>query len=366
MLKFGVIGVGAAGNQIVKLCAEEEMENIVAINASKMDLECVKEYVEDCILIDGEGCGKDRKIAKTNFKKEIKEILPVLNEKFKDCAVVVIVGSTGGGTGSGMVPILANVLKDVAKKNVIAMSIIPKHTETMKAQYNSIECLKEIDQLNIPYVVYDNDNVKGNTIQTFDRINNCIVEDIKILMGELNVPSSYGIMDEMDTKKVIFTPGMMKVGKLSGIKENYLDQDGLSQLILKSINQSLCADSERDRVVKRAGYILNLDKQILSIFNKESNSLNKEVGVPMEAFEQLNVIEESEPGKIAVILSGLSFPNTRVEEMVEIIETHEEMMNKAQTSKVGELHDRVNWFDEDEAGDNEESADLDSILNQYI
>lgn len=373
-IKAGMIGTGAAGNQTIleALASKVEKDDLLAINSSDIDLKPLKDKV-DTILLGGKGCGKDRAIAERTLKKYIKPHADKFT-KFKSYDIVYLVGSAGGGTNSGMMAGIAKILRLKYNIKVGIMLILPKLTESLAAQYNTLACVKEIkelcEELSIPYTFYDNNLVEGNTIETFSKINKCIVEDFKILRGDLNDYSPYGIIDEMDNLKLVYQPGLFKLGKLSGIKENYLDKQSLPDSIVNCVNKSLNVDIERDRVVARIGLYLNLNDQLLSTFNKDSMGFQEKLGKPKAIYDQLNIIEEGELGAMAILLTGLSFPDTRINEISTLIAESKEQLTKETESKVDEMYESVNWFDdtdddfveEDEDDHDDNAVDIDDII----
>ena len=129
MLNVGIIGIGNTGNQVAALAHERLSVPVIAINSSEKDLETIPIDIPKKLIKSAtgtsHGAGKDRKLAKTYLRDSIKELLgdtelvSLLSEKNLD--VVFVVSSTGGGTGSGTAPMMANIIAE-------AMGSRPEYT----------------------------------------------------------------------------------------------------------------------------------------------------------------------------------------------------------------------------------------------
>ena len=152
MLKVGFIGVGNTGNQIASL-AQTKIENmpVVAINSSQKDLDTIPETVKKFLITDkkgeSQGAGKNRTLAKTYLKDSI---LALINDQemkafCSTLEVVFVCGSTGGGTGSGVTPLLLSALSQIYPDTLfILIGIGPVESEALTAQVNTLEYLKEL------------------------------------------------------------------------------------------------------------------------------------------------------------------------------------------------------------------------------
>ncbi len=105
---YGFVGLGQmGGNEIKSIYAKGY--SVMATNTAQSDLDGL-DISEECKyhILGGYGSSKERKKAKQllaendfeNFDLFINEI----EERFKDCRVIFLVGSSGGGSGSAMLP----------------------------------------------------------------------------------------------------------------------------------------------------------------------------------------------------------------------------------------------------------------------
>ena len=103
--------------------------------------------------------------------------------------IVFVVNSTGGGTGSGMGPILTDILRQYYKKDenkiFINVGILPTLGESVGAQRNTIEYLKEMSDLGGPYMLFDNEKrAYLPTNKQMSEINKEIVTMISTIRGD--------------------------------------------------------------------------------------------------------------------------------------------------------------------------------------
>ena len=127
MLKVAIVGIGNAGNQVAELAKKTKGIEGIAINSSEKDISTVS-AVKAIVIGDEKGAGKDRNIAKEFIQKSARKLLS--ESEFTDVIVnnevIFVVSSTGGGTGSGMAPVLTDVLTRVyPTKRFILVGILP-------------------------------------------------------------------------------------------------------------------------------------------------------------------------------------------------------------------------------------------------
>ena len=154
-------------------------------------------------------------LLKSRGKEGIQDLFT--NEHFAACVtpadIVVVVFSTGGGTGSGIGPMVASLIsKAYPHKVVIPYGILPKDSESITAQVNTIACVDDIVALNTPYMLADL-NYYGDMPQekAFKAIADYMVEVMNVIRGDYLKMTSNGMADERDVLTVIAEPGYMTV-----------------------------------------------------------------------------------------------------------------------------------------------------------
>ncbi len=180
-MKLIVIGLGQCGGRIADEFTRmgkraSELRNIeivvdsFAVNTDTADMATIKTIKPDYqhrILI---GAGKTRGhgVAKLNelgaeiAREDADKILDALRatKNLYEVDGFLVISSTAGGTGSGAIPIITNVLKErFADKPVYALLVLPfEHEETAEemAIYNTAVCLKSTYAIADAIILVDN------------------------------------------------------------------------------------------------------------------------------------------------------------------------------------------------------------------
>lgn len=340
MLKVAIIGTGNAGNQVADLGFKELKIPAIAINSSEGDLSNVS---IDKLSIGTQGTGKDRTIAKEYLLSNFDNILKVSSDNklfnlINDKELVFIVSSTGGGSGSGTAPILYEFLmKMFPAKSFILVGILPELRESLAAQQNTIEYLKEVQNINgINYMLYDNERRNKLPISNILlSVNNDIIEDINILRGMYQFPTPLNSIDEKDTFKIVNTPGMINVSKVSDIKDKDLDNNMVEDLLINYIKNNSCGcEMERDGIVKRTGLIINLSPKLQKFIDKSLPKVREIIGEPVESFEHDYINYAEEINRAILILAGLSIPDDRIEKIINRINETMKLLNVNKSSSL--------------------------------
>lgn len=361
---ISIIGLGACGNHIVELASKEGFVT-TAVNSTEEDTQLLTE-VDNVILIGQEGCGKIKKNGTKLVKQGIGKYTEGIINATESSDTIVVTAGLGGGTGAGTIAITADLLRSQTKKKVLVFGIVPSNSEDIRALRNAIDTCKELDTLNIPYALIDNGRYNGSIMNAFDEINESIVEDIKVIRGDYNNPTIYGNIDVKDSNQLFSVPGLFSINKISGFNSTTFDTDTFDSLIIKSIKNSYNVQIQKDKVIKRIGLILTVTEDMLNKFDRNIPAVKKEIGIPMETFLHVNVVENERECSIITILSGLSMPDSRLQEMFEIIESSKESVIKKSESQVASMNNSLDWFDDDdEEEDDEPTISLDDIANRY-
>ena len=171
-LSVGILGIGNCGGQIAALGKSTKNIPGMVINSSERDIDAVKSIgsIDAFILGDGRGAGLNRTIGKNYVKRNFKSLLE--NEAYKkfidDIDYIFVVNSTGGGTGSSFGPILTDVLNKYyrskgVEKNFINVGILPAINNSIGHQRNTLEYLKEMVDLGLSYMLFDNNTLGDAT-----------------------------------------------------------------------------------------------------------------------------------------------------------------------------------------------------------
>ena len=374
MLKIGVIGIGNAGNQVADLAKRNSIDGI-AINTSEKDISTLTD-VESIIIGDEKGAGKDRNIAKEFIKVAIKNLLD--QKQFiniiEQNEIIFVVSSTGGGTGSGMSPVMVDILTNVyPSKRFILVGILPPIKESIAAQQNTIEYLQETRQLeNIRYMLYDNNNYSNMPVSSMlSTVNLEIVEDIKVIRGDYQTPTPYNSIDEKDMMKIIETSGRILIIRTTGMKEKDIDECGIEENLINTLkNRSAHAEIDHDQIVKRLGLIINLNDKVYKTMDTNLLELKSLVGEPIEGFEHIAINNDNEStNRVIIILSGLSVPDDRIEKIMQRITDATTALTRTKESSVLDSFE-VGLIESlrgtEPENNKEKEINLDDIFSKYL
>lgn len=341
--KIAFLGLGQAGSNI---CEVAERSNYLTgvINTSPEDLNALK-LVKNKFLVGIEGgSGKDRRIAKTELKSYYTDIAEFVKSTYKDPEVelIYVTFSTGGGTGSGMGPLIIDVLRSlVPNKKFGAVAILPSATESTVAHANSYECIKELSSLSVPTILIDNDKCSSVNSQIsrkklYDTVNEAFIDDLDMILRVQRPASLYGNIDSKDVLKLLCTPGVTSLGILTEFSETM----SLQKQMIRSLEESPYAPLEFDRVVSRIGVIYEVRETTTKLI--QYDELNKDLGIPLELFEGIYLKPTDET--VVTIVSGQSFPMGRINTIMETISKNKELFTTRKDFTI--KSDSFDWFAE--------------------
>ena len=205
------LGIGQAGSNIA-LGFERLGYNTAYLNTSKEDLDSLKYAKHKIHIRGGEGASKNRQavleLAAESIDEILEHITSVLTQEY-----VMLIFSTGGGTGSGLGPVLASYLIGIGRKVTIA-TILPDEKESPKTCENSYNTCVDISNIQKLGAVFLLDN---NRCDDRFSLNDVFVKDIDALLN-LNNCSRFGNIDKSEIKTMLTTPGLAMITRQSKAK----------------------------------------------------------------------------------------------------------------------------------------------------
>lgn len=333
-LRIGIIGIGNAGNQIIER-AYTEGHKVFAINSSMKDLSdtVVSEMIPSFIAGDeARGAGKNRQKAKDLFKVNGRALfsVPSFIDMVESSDIVFVIASTAGGTGSGISPVLVNLFNKIyPNKIIIFYGIIPKKSDSIMAQNNTIECLKEIDDAKIPYMLDDlafYEEVAND--KAYSSIAAHIVNSINVISGKYLSQSTNGMIDENDMRTIVGEPGYMASYILDKVTPAQVDNASIQSLMIKLIKKSPAVEIQRDEIVKELGVIVNCPDEMMEATKAGNyNELTNYIGTPLSIFENYATTNGSF-GQFIVLMSGMNLPYSRISVCTQKIKEHEDKLTR--------------------------------------
>lgn len=347
-LNVGAICIGNGGGQSGVKLHENGVETIL-INSSARDLDntIVPAGIRSFIIEDsndlGRGAGRNREIAKKLFSDWSQNKKLMANEYFANFIaskdIIFIVSSTAGGTGSGVSPTLAYLIaKKYPNKVIILVAIMPRLSESINSQQNTIQYFNEVETINgsgvnIPYMPFDLEKLKDMDIQeAYAKIANDICDAIKIFRGDMTVQTPYGMIDERNMLTIATCPGMISVYTDSAVKMTDIENNGIQQMIANGMKKSSACDMQRDKISKYMGLFLEVDDAIEDPVKKaDYSNLFGVIGEPFEIFVNYGITDKP-TGKYGLVVSGQSMPYDRLKLCIDRVSEFEESQRQKEYS----------------------------------
>ena len=317
-LKVTVIGCGACGNGITaeiedkirELGGDKSNTTFIGINTSTEDLASVnlshKIHVNNS---KGAACNRENSIQ--DLAESIDTILEELKSYIIEDSIVFIATSLGGGTGSAIAPMLAEILLDEGY-TVGMIVVLPADSESLKIKDNARQAFYEIEELKPrmgSIFILDNNATDKITV-------NKVFASLFAGVMCINNKSQDGNMDLAEIEACLKTPSfsiITKTNKEKGTTANIVD--------ILNRNNNIFAKRE-DKTVSVIGISEAVSAKESRI---DMSELRKEIGVaPTEFHGYL-----SESGENVIILSGLVMPYTRVDAMTESIQKEADIIKNS-------------------------------------
>ena len=329
--KIGFIGIGQCGGNIVKNF-EDNGYSCLFINSSEKDLDTIHARYKTHIP-NAFGCSKQRDKAIMQTKKHYRLIVSEVADKLQDQEFIYIVTSTGGGSGSGMTPILLDILiASLPQKDFGCIVAIPSKKETVQTQINSVMFFQQILQVEGLKSTIVLDNEKDNKFV----INNIFYQLFDDMLKIPNNISELGNLDESEILQMMNTQGCLTISGTNKCNTSTL---------IQSISDNIYAPIEKDKEIQYLG--LSLMDDI------DTNDIIRYVGTPLDTFHGYNNT------RAILILCGLSYPMTRINEMNNIAKGNKDILFKSK-SKV-KVNIDTGWFGNEVGRNLEEATEVDSL-----
>lgn len=315
--KISFVAVGQAGGNIGQLF-EEKGYAVLYINTSQEDLDTLEGAKFKYHVPGGEGCNKDRHKAKQLIIDDFDNIAREIESKAKADMVFAIFAS-GGGTGSGAGPMLADLLIGEGM-DIGVVTVIPSPEESVKSHINSYECFSELAGIQQTAACFILDNGKGEKLG----LNRGFVDSFAAF---LEIPEKHksveGNIDRAEVMETLKAHGMAVIAQ---------DNGGDSAGLIRALKEGVFAPMEADRAVKYIAASLAGDVRMADI--------ERAVGTPVDNFQTFN-----NAGAICCI-SGLTYPQARLEEVYgKVAENREQIQRNLAAAREYGLKKDVNFLE---------------------
>lgn len=310
--RYGFVGLGSMGGNEASTFYIKGYPVMVA-NTAQSDLDSLK-LPDDCKyhLLNGYGSSKDRKKAKQllaqNDCENFNLLLNEIEERFRECKIIFLISSSGGGSGSGMLPAITRRLLEETDKIICVITCIPDNNASMKEFMNCYEFFSELESVEGRGAAFVIDNNKNRNKFTLNEQFACYLD--AFINSETS--SVQGVVDRSEIETMLAQRGMCIINK-------YNSETATTQTVIERIRDNIYAPLEDDGVVSSVALVHSNNKVRLS-------EIVENIGKPLATFEGF------EASATVLAVSGLSFPYQKLEEFRQRIEENKETIKKNLTA----------------------------------
>jgi cell division GTPase FtsZ len=204
-MKMVVVGIGQCGGRLADELLElnsgmKTITGAFAVNTDEADLSGLwnipSDYQHRILLggrkTGGHGVGKINEVGAQLARENSDKIIDALRvtSKFYETDAFLVMGSTAGGTGSGSMPVIVDIIKQRYRhKPVYALAVLPfEHEETaeLRSVYNTATCLKSVYAVADAVFIADNQRYlrkDSSLLNNMVKINRQIVAPFRNLLA---------------------------------------------------------------------------------------------------------------------------------------------------------------------------------------
>ena len=244
--KILFIGIGAAGNKIVnEFLKIDSRYRGLFVNTTAKDLEKLEKSNLDSnvfLIPNADGTGKDRDKAKNYVKDDLYSLMDVLGN-YKQQNKIFVVFSMGGGTGSGISPLIPAIFsKRFSEKTINIIGVSPALKSSKKVLTNALECWNDLIKMKSlinSFMFIDNDkNLSEN------EINKQAVKEFDDMLN-ISVASSSNVIDSADLSTLLSAKGATHFYQLN---DDYCDD--IKTALNKAIKKSVFIEPESKKRIR--------------------------------------------------------------------------------------------------------------------
>jgi len=253
-LRFLTVGLGHCGGKIaddfkrVAIDKKGMIMDVCAINSDVADLATHRNIPEENKLLIGSGKGAAKNWqeghaaavqSRTNIKALISKLLS------DDTDVVLVTLGEGGGTGSGVAPIVAETVGEFGR-TCVAIVTLPFETESVRAKVNAsmgIDLLYRQETVKA-IICIENDRLTAHypdklLTEAYEKVNEVTVQTFLDLIDLANLPSRADRIDESELISIFKYPGFATLANFKTMANMVED---VAVTLRRSWNTSLFAE----------------------------------------------------------------------------------------------------------------------------
>lgn len=369
---ISVLGLGQGGGNLADEFAKRGYYT-GAINYSQTDLNSLSHVDNKLTLIGSEGVGKQRNVAielmssnwdlATNFVKE--------NYSHPSIEIILVPFSTAGGSGSGIAPLLLNLLSEtMPNKTFVAMPIIPDNTEVYKNKLNCLDTFQDLSDLDCAILPIDNDNARTSSSNVgrgglYKNINENVANTIDNILHYTDQHSKHSVLDKKDLLSIFKTKGYVTIAELNlsslTAEPIEISETSFAQRIEESWSNTPFANIQLDQVVS-TGIIFDGQERLLDLINTQK-LFSPFSSMPLSLYEGYY---NTHKGKLITILAGLSVCRDRLTQIENDLETSQNNMSISSNTQEYKPKKHIMSLDISTKQQKQHSVkDISNIINKF-
>lgn len=372
-MTVAVVGLGGAGGNVANEAAKLHI-SAGAINFSQKDLDSLEDVRYKLKIMGSEGVGHDRALAIELVQEHYAMIVKFVKDTFSNPSIDIIFlpFASGGGSGSGIAPMLSELLAyEMPDKVIVPMPILADDSEMLMSQSNTYNAMEELSRLDLCILPIDNNEVR-NIYKTYKNkvyeiANSTAALLISKIVAYTDKSSKNGNFDNRDLITVFRQRGMAIIAEaeIASLPKAEISTKGVAESVVQSWESSIFAPIEYMQVAKCA-FIFDGQEFLIEHINYKEIFSKFVHGVPLDLFEGYY---DEHNGKVITILTGLPWCGTRMEYIYRLIEEGKEkaelviniMENEQFSSKMVDFSQKLRQ----NAPKREKSANINELLNKY-
>lgn len=333
-LKFGIIGLGQGGSSVAaEFFKAPNSYPTIVINTARQDLDLLDIPDTQKIFLEAgiEGAAKDQSVGRDVAEVYRDTIASSVKRQLSNCRAFIVCTSLGGGTGSGSLPVIIDILNET-NKPVLVLVLLPMTSEDASIKSNSVRTLEGLSVMlqegrvsNI--IVVDNSKIEdiysgASYMDFFDLANKAIVEPFCEINRLSALPSKTQAFDSAEfTRLVLEGKGCISYSKTSISHEEGEDEIKIAMAIEASIEANLLSNLDIKEAHIGALVVVASKKTWDNIPASHINYAASQFAAKCEGavavFKGYYIDESVADGTIDIlsIFSGLSMPLQRLESL---------------------------------------------------
>ncbi|MGZ9868136.1 hypothetical protein ACU3L3_06915 [Priestia endophytica] len=331
MLNLAFLGLGGGGGNV----AEEALKygyHVGAINYSQKDLDSLTSIDKAFKLriLGSDGVGHNRDLAIELFTQHHKAVMEFVKQQYQSNDIIAVPFACGGGSGSGLAPIICDILSSTyPDKTIIAMPIVPDLTESTISQLNTLAVFEELSSLEVAVLPVDNQQIKSEFSsigkdKLYTQSNQKAVYLLHRLFSYTDKYSKNGNFDKRDFMTLFGQTGMTHITEI-----NISNNEKVSEVLCKAWENGVFIAPEKEKVIN-AAVVFDGEEKLMSQIEHDSLFSYFANGTPIDIFEG-NYREKEGENRLIVGLSGLNWCESRLNLIEDAVNNKKEMIEKTFT-----------------------------------